>query len=89
MVGRSGWRALRRQRVLLHHGLSIASARGATVSLMWELVMLVRRRSIVGLMRRGVWPSHWSHLTLISWVDGKVGIENLLDPGGIWNIWGP
>jgi hypothetical protein len=48
-------------RVLVHHGLRVASARGPTVSLVRELVVLVWRGAIVRLVGLRVGTAHLRH----------------------------
>jgi hypothetical protein len=49
--------------VLLHHGLGIATARGAAV-LLRELVVLMRRSEVGLLMRLRVRSTHWGHYSM-------------------------
>ena len=70
--------------MLLHHRLGVATTWCTTV-LMWELMMLVRR-TVMGLVRLWVWSTHGRHWDLVSDVECKLYDADILDPGGTWNI---
>ena len=64
VIGRTRWWTSRPHRVLLYHGLRVASARCSAV-LVWE-VMVLLWGTILTLVQLWVRPSHWSHCRDVS-----------------------